>query len=166
MRKYLGRFYTLTDATDKFRTLLFEVKSKDYPRRLKIEIRKEKKAVKTEAAIAYSKNSNIQVLLKAVSLDDMMALKIETFLDRGEIRDVFDIEFLLKKGIPLGAASRSLAKVLAKIDSFVKTDYSAKLGSLLEEDQRKYYTKENFKILKMAIAEKLADDNSASLTKK
>ncbi|MEO0093378.1 MAG: nucleotidyl transferase AbiEii/AbiGii toxin family protein, partial [candidate division WOR-3 bacterium] len=71
LKQYLGQYYTLTDSENKFYTLLLELKSKSYPRRLKIEIRKELKKVATENAIAYSKYSNTQVLLKVVSLEAM-----------------------------------------------------------------------------------------------
>lgn len=154
LKVYFKRFYTITDATDKFYTLLFEIKSKDYPRSLKIEIRKEKKKIKTEQAIAYSKYFNMQVLLKIIPLREMMRAKIGAFLERKEIRDVFDMEFLLKKGIELDAPAETLKKVLAEIDSLNKKDYAVKLGSLLEEGQRRYYLTENFKILKLAIQEK------------
>lgn len=150
--------YVLKDSANKFYTLLFELKSKDYPNSLKIEIRKETKKIKTEQAIAYSPHASIQVLLNVVSLRDMMKSKIETFLDRREIRDLFDIEFLLKKGILLDASSAELKKVLKGIEALVKNDYLVKLGSLLQEDQRKYYAKENFKILKAAIEERLKMD--------
>lgn len=147
----LKESYVLTDCANKFYTLLFEIKSKDYPRNLKIEIRKDRKKVKTEQAIAYSKYSDTQVLLKVVSLDDMMKAKIEAFLSRKEIRDIFDIEFLLKKGIRLSATKQGLNKILSLINSLDKKDYSVKLGSLLESEQRKYYLTENFKIVKAAI---------------
>lgn len=151
-KKSLSQFYELTDCANKFHTLLFELKSADYPRSLKIEIRKETKKIGTEKAIAYSKYSNTQVFLNIVSGADMMREKINAFLDREEIRDVFDIEFLLKKGVKLDASLDVLNKVLKKINSLTKNDYSQKLGSLLEEEQRKYYIEENFKILKTAIA--------------
>jgi predicted nucleotidyltransferase component of viral defense system len=155
LKAYLRKFYTTRDATDKFYTLLFEIKSKDYPRSLKIEIRKEKKKIKTEQAIAYSKYSNTQVLLKVIPLTEMMAAKIGAFLGRKEIRDIFDMEFLLKKGIALDYPQEALQKVLIGINSLTKTDYTVKLGSLLEEPERKYYPAENFKILKLAIQERL-----------
>jgi hypothetical protein len=84
----------------------------------------------------------------------MMKAKIEAFLGRKEIRDVFDMEFLLKRGIPLDAPPETLARVLREIDRLKKRDYSVKLGSLLDEDQRKYYLSENFKLLKLALREK------------
>lgn len=43
LKKSLEKDYELTDAKNKHCTLLFEIKKSDYPRRLKIEIRKSKK---------------------------------------------------------------------------------------------------------------------------
>jgi predicted nucleotidyltransferase component of viral defense system len=154
MQRSLSEFYAIKDATVKFYTLLFEVKSKNYPRSLKIEIRKQAKKVAFEKAIAYSRYSTTQVLLHVVSLSEMMKAKIEAFLGRKEIRDVFDMEFLLKRGIPLDAPPETLARVLREIDRLKKRDYSVKLGSLVDEDQRKYYVSENFKLLKLALREK------------
>lgn len=155
LKEYLSQNYVIKDCANKFYTLLFEIKSKDYPRSLKIEIRKETKKIKTEQTIAYSKYSNLQILLRVVSLKDMMREKINAFLDRGEIRDIFDIEFLFKKGIPLDFPPKILKQLLKKINSLTKKEYIIKLGSILEEDKRKYYVSENFKILKLNIEEKL-----------
>jgi len=151
LKTYLSRFYTITDSMNKYSTLLFELKSKDYPRRLKLEIRKEKKAVKTAQTIAYSKYSNIQVLIRAADLEDMMSAKIEAFLERKEIRDIFDLEFLCKKGVSINASPENLKKLISGIGRLNKKDYTVKLGSLLEAGERQYYSKENFKILKAAI---------------
>jgi hypothetical protein len=94
-------------------------------------------------------------MVRALSLQEMMSSKIETFLSRREIRDLFDIEFLLKKGIELKASKEELERLLDGINSLSKKDYSVKLGSILDSEQRKYYTKENFKILIMKIKELL-----------
>ncbi|NWF76215.1 MAG: nucleotidyl transferase AbiEii/AbiGii toxin family protein [Nitrospirae bacterium] len=155
LKEYLTAFYTLKDSANKFHSLLFEVKSEDYPRSLKIEIRKEKKKIKTENAIAYSRHGNIQVFLRVASLKEMMRAKIEAFIQRREIRDAFDMEFLLKKGIEIDASPQTLKKIIKIIDSLTKKDYTVKLGSLLEETERKYYITENFKILKSAIKEQI-----------
>ena len=144
--------YKIVDAANKFYTLLFELSSKDYPRNIKIEVRKEKKDISAEQMIAYSRYSNIQVLLQVVSLKDMMAAKMDAFIDRKEIRDVFDMEFLVKRGILPQAPSDKLQKILKGIDSFKKRDYSVKLGSLLEAKERQYYLRENFKVLKRVLA--------------
>jgi predicted nucleotidyltransferase component of viral defense system len=155
IENHLNQYYTLSDSENKFYTLLYELKSTNYPRSLKIEIRKEIKKVETEKAIAYSQYSNTQVLLKVVSLKAMMTSKINTFLARKEIRDLFDIEFLMKKGINLPENDKTLKKLLQGMNSLTKKDYTVKLGSLLDDTQRKYYNSENFKILKLAINEKL-----------
>lgn len=155
LKNYLGIFYYLKDSANKYNTLLYELKSKSYPRSLKIEIRKETKKIKTEQAIAYSKYSNKQVFLRVVSLGDMMEAKSNAFLERKEIRDIFDMEFLFKKGMPLDFSTKTLREILDGIDALTRKDYTVKLGSLLETEQRKYYVTENFKILKLAIQEKL-----------
>jgi hypothetical protein len=94
-------------------------------------------------------------MVRTLSLQEMMSSKIETFLSRREIRDVFDIEFLLKKGIELRASKEELKRLLDGVNSLSKKDYSVKLGSILDSEQRKYYKKENFKILIMKIKELL-----------
>lgn len=148
---FLKKYYTVKDAENKFYTMLFEIKSRDYPRSLKIEIRKRIEKVKTETSIAYSRYSNKQVLVRTLALDEVMKSKIEAFLQRKEIRDVFDIEFLLKRGIELKATEEELREMLKIIASFKKSDYRVKLGSILEAEDRKYFASENFKILVMKI---------------
>jgi predicted nucleotidyltransferase component of viral defense system len=156
LKEILSKEYMLKDCANKFYTILFELKSKNYPRSLKIEIRKETKKITTEQAIAYSRYSNQQVLLEVVSLPDMLKAKVDAFLERQEIRDVFDIEFLLKKGLTLDFPVETLRQLAAKLKQLKEKDYSVKLGSLLEEEKRQYYTRENFKILKLAIQERFS----------
>lgn len=151
------RIYEITDAANKFYTMLFEIRDKRYARALKIEIRKEEKRLLPERSIAFSKFSNTQVLLDTVSLKDMTASKIDALIDRKEIRDSFDIEFILKKGIKLEVSAEKLQKARQTILSFTRNDYTAKLGPLIEEKERKYYSSENFKILLMAIGEALGE---------
>lgn len=155
IKKCVAGQYTIEDCANKFYTLLFELKSKGYPRSLKIEVRKEPKKITTEKMIAYSKYSNGQVFINTVSLKDMMAAKIEALLERREIRDAFDIEFLLKKGVNPDAPVDDLRRLLKVVRSFTKNDYAVKLGSLLEAAERKYYLNNKFKILESRITEKL-----------
>ncbi len=144
LRNTLAENYTITDAAHKFRTILIEFRNPVYPRSLKIEIRKELKKIKSQESISFSKYSNIQVKLKTVSPESMMEAKIEAFLNRKEIRDIYDIEFLFKRGIPPVTNKENLASMLKYIGEFNKTDYTVKLGSLLEPNQRKYYRENNF----------------------
>ena len=60
--------YDLIDTKNKYYTLLFEIKKALYPRKLKIEIRKETEARNFQGTIAYSPYSNQQVLLKSFTL--------------------------------------------------------------------------------------------------
>jgi predicted nucleotidyltransferase component of viral defense system len=157
IKNCLSSSYTLRDSMNKFNTFLFEIKASDYPRSLKIEIRKEIWTNKTEQAIAFSKNATNQIFITVASLDGILKSKFGALLNREAIRDAFDLEFLVKKGIKLDVPAQELEKALKIINSFGKKDYTVSLGSLLEEEQRRYYTKENFKILKMAITEKLRE---------
>lgn len=155
LSSYLPDLYALRDAADKRFTILFELRSPAYPQSLKIEIRKEAKHFRTEQSIAFSPHSTRQVLLKVVSLQDMMNSKLIAFLSRREIRDVYDMEFLYKRGVKIELDIDTLKKLLHRIDSLAPRDYSVKLGSLLELNKRAYYTAQNFKILRSAVAEKL-----------
>lgn len=148
---HLSRFYVIKDAAQKFHTLHFELKSADYPRSLKLEIRKEEGPVKTERVIAYSRHSTTQVMLRAFSLDALMSSKIAAFLDRKEIRDAYDMEFLVKRGILPRMSEETRGNVVHLIESLTERDYAVKLSSLLEPELRPYYRRENFKILLAAL---------------
>jgi len=148
--------YDLTDAQNKYYTLLFEIKKAPYPRKLKIEIRKENKENDFQEKIAYSPHSNQQVLLKTFTLGQMMKNKIGALLDRKEIRDVFDIEFLNRKGVNISANYEELKKIKEIIKGFKKRDYYVTLGSLLDDDTREYYEKDKFAYLLGIINERLS----------
>ncbi|MBM4272539.1 MAG: nucleotidyl transferase AbiEii/AbiGii toxin family protein [Deltaproteobacteria bacterium] len=147
----LDRVYTLSDVADKFHTWLFEIKSSLYPRSLKLEIRKDMEAFATEQTIAYSRYTSMQVLVTSVSLADMAASKIKAFLQRREIRDAYDLEFLYKRGVFPDISPADRESLIAGIEALTQQDYQVKLGSLLEEPYRSYYRQENFKILKSAL---------------
>ena len=157
LEQFLGGFYELRDAAAKHFSLLFELKTTAYPRSLKIEIRTEDRKPETEQAIAYSTHADRQVLLQAMTLQQMMLLKTAALLDRGEIRDVYDLEFLVKRGLQLAGEKITLENILNRIDAFKKTDYTSKLGSLIEPDMRPYYRDQNFRILKAAVKDRLSE---------
>jgi predicted nucleotidyltransferase component of viral defense system len=148
-QKALAENYEITDAEIKFYTILLELRSKAYPKRLKIEIRKEIKECDYQERIAYSRSSNIQVVLRAHTLEQTMKNKVEALLERREVRDGFDIEFLLRKGIPLPQMDAAKAAEMKKVlDSFKENDFKVKLGSIVESDVRKYYASNGFIYLK------------------
>jgi len=153
LKNKLSNDYEITDSFNKFYILLFEIKDARFPRKLKIEIRKTSEKFNFQNTIAFSKYSNKQVLVRVLTLEQAMQNKIKSFLDRKEIRDLFDVEFLLKKGINLNVSKEQLEKIKKLINSFKKQDYSVALGSLLESDIRKYYKDNNFIFLVGKIVE-------------
>ncbi|MCD6569228.1 MAG: nucleotidyl transferase AbiEii/AbiGii toxin family protein [Deltaproteobacteria bacterium] len=144
--------YDVTDAQIKHFTLLFEIRSTHFSKRLKIEIRKEIRDWDFQEKIAYSKFSTKQVILKAHTLEQTMKNKIAALIDRGEIRDGFDIEFLLRQGVPLPELTKNeISKLINRIDDFKAKDFKVKLGSVLESDIREYYIKNQFQLLKQKL---------------
>ena len=156
--KSLKKNYEITDAESKHYTLLFELRSAEYPKRLKIEIRKELKDCDYQEKIAFSKFSTRQVLLRAHTLEQTMKNKIEAFLDRGEIRDCFDVEFLLRRGVEFPLRfSRQCSEFKKKLSGFKDSDFKVKLGSILESDIREYYVLNRFNYLEEKLAEMLSN---------
>ena len=149
--------YKIVDAENKKYTLLFEIKSNTYKRNLKIEIRKEQIDFDWERKIAFSKFTNKQVTVKGLTLQQMMKNKIEAMLSRKIIRDCFDIEFLLMRGVDLPLNKTKLEEMKKIIDSFKERDFKVTLGSILEEKERKFYLENKFKLLKEEINRKLIE---------
>lgn len=145
--KILGRDYELTDAWIKFYTILFELRSKTYPKRLKIEIRKERTKCDFQERIAFSKYSTKQVILKVHTLQQSLKNKIQAALQRRDIRDCFDLEFLLRQGVVLDISADKRRKLKKLTLSFKDKDYRVWLGSMLEMDTRKYYIDNKFEYL-------------------
>jgi predicted nucleotidyltransferase component of viral defense system len=140
--------YEITDSQMKHHTLLFEFRSALYPKRLKIEIRRERKVCDFEKKIAFSTFSTKQVILNTHTLDQTMKNKVEAFFDRGEIRDCFDIEFLLRRGVDLPTLSdRQSVEFRGKLAGLKDRDFKVKLGSILENDIRNYYIVNRFRYL-------------------
>jgi len=152
-REILEKNYEITDAQIKHYTILFELRSSRYPKRLKIEIRKEWKECDYQQTIAFSRYSTKQVLLKAHTLDQSMKNKIEAFLDRGEIRDCFDIEFLLRRGVEFSFTDeRQSVAFQKKLAGLKDRDFKVKLGSILEDEIREYYVTHRFHFLQEKLA--------------
>jgi predicted nucleotidyltransferase component of viral defense system len=148
IRNTIVKDYEITDSQMKHYTLLVELRSALYPKRLKIEIRRERKDCDYEKKIAFSTFSTKQVILNAHTLDQTMKNKVAAFLDRGEIRDCFDIEFLLRRGVELpGLGDRQSIEFRDKLAGFKDRDYKVKLGSILENEFRNYYIVNKFRYL-------------------
>ncbi|MCS7052966.1 MAG: nucleotidyl transferase AbiEii/AbiGii toxin family protein [Ignavibacterium sp.] len=155
IRKALADNYKLTDSMNKRNTILFEFRSSSVNRSLKIEIRKEQTNFDWEYKIAFSRFTTKQVMVKALTLEQMMKNKFEALISRKIIRDAFDIEFLLMRGINLPTDKLKLEKALQIINNFKEQDYKVTLGSILDEKDRTYYTLNKFKLLKEEITKQI-----------
>jgi hypothetical protein len=82
--------------------------------------------------------------------------KTKALLDRKEIRDAFDIEFLLRSGVELPADKQAIIKVVKIVKNFKKRDYYVTLGSLLESTIRDYYKQNGFIYLIQKLNKKLS----------
>jgi len=151
----LSEAYQLRDSANKKFTLLFEIKAPIVNRNLKIEIRKDQTDFKWERKIAFSKFTNKQVMVKALSLDQMMRNKIEALLSRKLIRDAFDIQFLLMRGVELQPEKDKLERSLKIINNFKEQEYKVTLGSILEEKDRKFHLENKFKLLKEELTKSI-----------
>lgn len=147
-RQSLEKGYEMTDAQMKRQILIFELRPPLYPKRLKLEIRRGITDWDFQEKIAFSRFSTRQVLLKALTLEQSMKNKVAAFLDRGEIRDCFDMEFLLRKGLEMPSLGpEAVKKFQKKLQGFRKVDFKVKLGSIVEEDMRRYYISHGFAYL-------------------
>lgn len=151
----LSENYKLTDSMNKMSTLLFEFKSSSVNRSLKIEIRKEQRNFDWEYKIAFSKFTTKQVMVKALTLSQMTQNKFEALLSRKIIRDAFDIEFLLMRGIELPDDKEKLQAAIQIINNFKEQNFKVTLSSILDEKNREYYLSNRFKFLKEEITKQL-----------
>jgi hypothetical protein len=93
------------------------------------------------------------VILKVHTPEQAMKNKIEAALERKEIRDCFDIKFLLRRGAALSASGKKLEKLKDVILGFKEKDFKVTLGSILEPEARKYYITNKFSYLLDKIGE-------------
>jgi len=160
MKAFLNQRYKVSDAHSKRFSLVYEFRAADYPRSLKIEIRKKARECKWKEVIAFSRHSHVQVVVKAMTLEQMMRNKIAAFLNRGEIRDCFDMEFMLRKGVAMGASREELQAMRKKILQFRARDFSVTLGSLLDRETREVYKKNGFEYLAGTVNRLLSDGHA------
>ncbi len=154
IQSYLKKYYEITNAQLKRVTVLVEMRSSRYPRRLKIEIRRERRDWEVEDRIAFSPYSPIQVLVRAHTLQQTLRNKIEALIDRGAIRDAFDLEFIIRKGISLPRlSSEQKQRLLERIHQFKPRDFKVTLGALIPANLRDYYIKNGFRFLEEKISE-------------
>lgn len=151
VRDHLSKDFEVTDFAVKYYSALLELRSPRYPKRLKIEIRKSGGKGDFQERIAFSQYDNRQVVLRVFTLEEIMKRKINAALERKDIRDFFDLEFLLRKGIKLVLRKGNKDQLLRIIRSFKARDFKVSLGSLLEPDMRQYYVKNGFGFLESRL---------------
>lgn len=156
MKSSFSKKYEIIDSANKHYIFLFQLKSSYSKRSLKIEIRKKSEVdFEWERKIAFSNFTTKQVQVLGLSLNQMMKNKIEALISRKLIRDCFDIDFLVKRGIELPNDKRKLEKVLAVIESFKDRDFKVTLGSILDAKDREFFNTYRFDFLKREIIAQL-----------
>jgi hypothetical protein len=149
----MKREWDVTDAWNKRFSMLLEIRRLKGAPRLKIEIRKDAAPRgSSEQKIAFSPHFPEQVLVRGFTLKQMLRNKVLALIDRGEIRDAFDIEFVLRRGIRWEHTEEEKKAVLKRIRGFKKKDFDVKLGSVLLPNLRKYYREHKFEYLEQRLA--------------
>ena len=138
----------MTDAQNKHYSLLIEFQRAKEAPKVKIEIRKKRASPgASEEKIAFSPHFPTQVLVRGFTLNQMFKNKIEALIDRGEIRDAFDLEFLVRRGVSIDLTESKKNEIVRKLKGFKKADFDVKLGSIILPDLRDYYRKNRFRYL-------------------
>ena len=88
----------------------------------------------------------------------MMKNKIDALKSRKEIRDAYDIEFLIRRGIKFKPSKLEASELLSIIDAFTRQDFNVKLSSILPLEMRQYYQKKQFHFLKQQLKNIKFDD--------
>jgi len=140
--------YEITDAQEKFHSLLVEMRRAGGTTKLKIEVRKKVAPNgSSEQKIAYSPFYASQVLMRGFTLKQMFKNKVSALIERGEIRDAFDLEFLLRKGVGPDLSDDEKKALVRRLRGFKKRDFDVKLGSIVLPDLREYYRANRFAFL-------------------
>ena len=137
-------FWEITDMAEKYNTILYEVRYKDYEKRLKIEISKRRNKVKT-----LQKNFLWENII-LVSKDTLFSQKLIALLHRKWItnRDIFDIWFFLSQGTDIDASiiedftESPIGAYLERVYNFIEAyDFQKALywlGELLDTTQKNF----------------------------
>jgi hypothetical protein len=154
LHEALIKEHDITDSQNKYHSILVEIRRAKGEPRLKIEIRKKLAPPgSSEEKIAFSPHFPTQVLVRGFTLNQMLKNKVTALLDRREIRDAFDLEFLVRKGIGLEDLSyREKKQLVKKLKEFKKRDFDVKLGSILLPEFRDYYRQKRFSYLEEKLS--------------
>lgn len=156
LRDAASAAYEITDAEEKHYSLLLEIRRARGATKLKAEIRKTlAPRGSSEQKIAYSPHYPTQVLVRGFTLRQMFKNKVAALIDRGEVRDAFDLEFLVRKGVEPDLNDEEKKTIISRLRSFKKRDFDVKLGSIILPELREYYRVSRFRFLeeKLSFAE-------------
>jgi hypothetical protein len=153
LRDAASNEYEITDAEEKFHSLLLEIRRSRGTTKLKTEIRKKiASSGSSEQKIAFSPHYPTQVLVRGFTLRQMFKNKAAALMDRGEVRDAFDLEFLVRKGIEPDLKEEEKQAVMGRLKRFKKNDFDVKLGSILAPELREYYRLNRFAFLEEKLS--------------
>jgi hypothetical protein len=86
-----------------------------------------------------------------------MQNKVEALSQRQEIRDGFDIEFLMQRGIDLPQLQKNqVLKIKKIVEGFSDKQFKVTLGSVLESEIRTYYINNRLNYLSEKLQNYLA----------
>jgi len=140
--------YDVIDKQNLDHSIMVEVKRKRRMPKVKIAITKTLAFPgSTEEKIAFSPHFPTQILVRGFTLQQMLQNKIDSLLSYGEIRDAFDVEFFVRKGIDVHLPEVEKKKVLKKLKRFKQRDFDVKLGGILQPELRDYYRRKKFSYL-------------------
>ena len=145
--------HNISNAQNRDHSIVVEVEKEKRMPKLKIEITKTTVSPgSTEEKIAFSPHFPTQILVRGFTLQHMLQNKILSLLACGEIRDAFDVEFFVRKGVDLNLPEVEKKKVLRKLKGFKKRDFDVKLGGILQPELRDYYRRQKFAYLEEKLS--------------
>jgi hypothetical protein len=157
---FYNRLYTaflkdhaISNAQNNNNSIVVEIIGEKGIPTLKIEITKTTVSPgSTEEKIAFSPHFPTQILVRGFTLQQMLQKKIVSLLADGKIRDAFDVEFFVRKGVDLNLPEIEKEKVLKKLRGFKKRDFDVKLGGILQPELRDYYRRQRFAYLEEKLS--------------
>jgi len=143
----------VNNAQNNLHSILIDIRQKRGMAKLKIEIHKTMAPPgSTEEKIAFSSHFPTQVLVRGFTLRQILNNKVLALIDSGEIQDAFDLEFLVRKGVPLNLSEKQRAKLIRRLKGFRKDDFQMELGGMLLPEVRDYYKQQGFVYLEERLS--------------
>lgn len=141
----LSQDHDVTDAQNNLHSVLIEIRRENRMAKLRIRIHKALVPPgSSEEKIAFSYHFPTQVLVRGFTLKHMLKNKVLALTDHGGIRDAFDLEFLVRKGVAMNLSEEQKGRVVNRLRGFKKRDFEVRLGSILQPELRNYYKQQGF----------------------